>query len=483
MAEICVVYLSEDEVIAERLVLLLRKYWDVWWARDIAHGDWEKAVRTEIGKSRIVVPLLSQCAKGERMTILKDEMRYAREQEKPILPLLIGPAEVPFGFGDLHHTNAPGWAGKEAHPGYQELKAKIVATIGSVRGTPFALPRPRELLVRGKTLRLPAFVFSLSSHETQVEPHEGAALLHAFEPNSVLVSAYDAWKSYRHNSAFRSAMHNLHESKSVLFLDSGNYESYRKNDRYAPKRNPTGWQKNLFQQTAAWLSPDLAFSFDTIEPKGEPERIAAKIAAAFRADDRALRERDFELCPIVHLPKECDGTIADCAALIVAGVAAELEPFMLAIPERELGAGLIERVRTVRDIRKALNAFGRYYPLHLLGTGNPLSMIALAAAGADSFDGLEWCRTVADYDSGFLFHFHQFDCFCQARLNRIKDQRIRHLIEDPSISYSVRTLSYNVDFFKDSTRTMQNMIHSGQTETLLNLVPNIGSTLFKELSK
>jgi queuine/archaeosine tRNA-ribosyltransferase len=143
----------------------------------------------------------------------------------------------------------------------------------------------------------------------------------------------------------------------------------------------------------------------------------------------------------------------------------------------------LERAKTVRDIRKALNALGKYYPLHLLGTGNPLSMIALATAGADSFDGLEWCRTVADYEKGFLFHFQQFDFFSQTLLHQIQDSRIRHLIENQEATYSAKTLGFNVDFFKDWMRTMQNMIHSGQTETLLRMVPNIGPQIFKELSK
>ena len=156
---------------------------------------------------------------------------------------------------------------------------------------------------------------------------------------------------------------------------------------------------------------------------------------------------------------------------------------MLAIPERELGDGLRDRVKTVRNIRKALNVLGKYHPLHLLGTGNPLSMIALAAAGADSFDGLEWCRTVADYPTGYLFHFQQFECFSQAFSDRVKDPSVKHLIANPDAPYAMRTLSYNVDFFKDWTRTMQDMIHAGQVEYLLKMVPNIGQTLFKDISE
>ena len=480
MADICIAYLSEDEPLVKQLVSLLRQDWDVWWAGDIVHGDWEEQVRTEIPKSSAFVPVLSKYAKGERKVIIKDEMRIAKMHKRPILPFLIGPAEIPIGFGDLNHTEAHGWVGDERHTGYQRLKEKISAVL---KPSSKGVQRLRELKVRDKELRLPAFVFSLSSHETQVNPNEGTNLLHLMEPNASLVSAYDAWKDYDNNKKFHSNIKKIRDSDSVLFLDSGNYEAYRKNDRHSKKKNPDGWHQKHFRNVAARLSPDLSFSFDSIDPKGEFDQIVDKISKNYRADDRALRERDFPLCPIIHLPSKYKGSLAECAAYIVSAVVNELDPLMLAIPERELGDGLIERVKTVRDIRKSLNTLGKYYPLHLLGTGNPFSIIALAAAGADSFDGLEWCRTVADYESGCLFHFQHFDFFSQTRIHQIQDHRIRYLIEHKDTPYSAKTLMYNIDFFNDWTRTMQNMIQSGQVEALLKQVPNIGSRIYMELNK
>lgn len=309
MAEICVIYLSEDEAIVGQLVTLLKKHWDVWWAHDIAHGDWEEAVRSEIDKSTAIVAVLSQHAKGKCKMIIKDEMRYAEKTGKKIFPLLIGPADVPFGFGDLNHTEAHGWSGEESDSGFQQLKSKITATIGGGRSSQNGLVRPKELIVRGKTLRLPAFVFSLSSHETQVTPTEGAPLLHYLESGATLISAYDAWKGKR-DSNLNSSIKKLQSSTDVLFLDSGNYEANRKNDLYAKEKRPNGWKKEYYWKTTARLSPDIAFTFDTVNPKGKPEQIAARIAANFRADDRALPKRDYILCPIIHLPKEHNGSLA-----------------------------------------------------------------------------------------------------------------------------------------------------------------------------
>ena len=482
MADICVIYGSEDEEIVGRLVTLLRQKWRVWWGDEISHGDWEETARKEIGAAGAVLAVLSQHITGKRN--FRGELEHACELAKPIFPFLIGAAEIPLTIKRLSRTNAIGWTGAADHKGFQQLRTKLAKVLGNGRPAEASAARLREMIIRGKTLHLPAFVFSLSSHETQVSPHEGATLLRLLDPGAALVSAYDAWKYKKHTDGptFRRSVREFRKSDAVLFLDSGNYEAYRKDDRYS-KTKLDGWQRNYFLEVAAKHPPDIAFSFDLIDPRGEPDQIVSSIVKSFRNDARALAQRDFLLCPIIHLPRKFIGSLADCAARIMSSVATELDPEMLAVPERELGDGLRERARTVRNIRKALNALGKYYPLHLLGTGNPLSMIALAAAGADSFDGLEWCRTVADYRNGSLFHFQQFECFEQACLHRVQNQFIRRLIENPKASYTVRTLAYNVDFFTDWTRTMRDMIHSRQIESLLKNIPDIGVAIFKDLSE
>ncbi len=481
MAKVCVIYLSEDEEVVGRLVHRLRTRWDVWWARDIAHGNWERVVRTEIAQSAAVVAVLSRHADGDRADIIRDEMLLAKTKGIPLFPFLISLIDMPLGFGGQNRTDAYGFSGQEDDEGYRELERRLTRTLGAGRAATDSEKRAVSMTIRNKTLQLPAFVFSLSSHETQVAPGEGAALLHLLASETVLVSAYDAWKYYKANKAFASAITSIRASQQVLFFDSGNYESNRKNDRYQAKRNPGGWTRKAFLETARRYSPDIAFSFDTMPPAGPPDQIAARIVKEFRRDERALRDCDFPLCPIIHLPQQLESGLTDLACEIVTRVVSTLDPLMVAIPERELGNGILERARKVRDIRQALNSQGKYYPLHLLGTGNPLSMIAFAAAGADSFDGLEWCRTIADYEHGFLFHFQHFDCFRETQQYRIEDQKARRIVEDVRASYAARALSYNVDYFRSATRTLQSMIHAGQAKTLLNEIPNIGSQIYKDL--
>lgn len=495
MSDICVIYASENKLVVEKLVLFLRRDWEVWWDGDFPQGDWEQEVRNQINNTKAVVAVFSSYTKNK--TIFRDELTLANEEGKLIYPFFIEKAVPTLGFGSLTRTYALGWDGDENHPGLEELRQKIIAKIGVSFQKDNTVVRKFTLDINGKSFKLPGFIFSLSSHETQVPPRDGVDLLKSLNPSAGLISAYDVWQ-YIHNEnkdevekkRFLESVNELRQSSSILVLDSGNYEAFRKNDRYSEDNNKEGWRKEKYREIAAMISPDIAFSYDEPEPEGEIDDIANQIIGNYYQDKGAIGIEDIILCPIVHLPKSViqasekdTKDLADWASQLMVKVASELKPIMIAIPERELGCGLMERVKTVRRIREALNSLGRYYPLHLLGTGNPITMIALAAAGADAFDGLEWCRTVADYDNGFLFHFQHFDFFKDLYSSRLHTPLIRTLIDDPKVPYITQVIIYNLDFFTDWTKTMQELIEVGKVEHLLKniKIPNVGNKIFKEL--
>ncbi|MCC7571687.1 toll/interleukin-1 receptor domain-containing protein [Candidatus Micrarchaeota archaeon] len=498
MVDICVIYASENKSAVEKLVLHLQNNWEVWWDGDFIQGDWEKEVKKRIKNAKAVVAVFSSFT--EHKKIFKDELSFAEKREKLIFPFFIEEVDPPLGFGYLNRTNAFGWNGDESHPGFRKLKKKISAGIGVSLKKDKTLERKLMLEMKNKSLKLPCFIFSLSSHETQVSAQDGVELFKLLKPAACLISAYDVWghinkkrsknkkNGETHENHFLKNINELRSSSSVLILDSGNYEAYRKDDRYSEEKNKEGWSKEKYRETVTMVSPDLAFSYDEPKQEGEISETADYIITSFSKDKEAIGAKCTNLCPIIHLPESIMNSpqknnkrIAHWASQLAIKVVSELQPVMVAIPERELGFGLIERVRTVCEIRVALNSLGKYYPLHLLGTGNPISMLALAAAGADSFDGLEWCRTVADYDNGHLFHFQHFDFFKDRYLSRIRSRLIRMLIEDDEVPYVTQVVVYNFDFFNEWTKTMQDMIEAGQVEHLLKNIPNIGNKIFKEL--
>ncbi len=455
----------------KELVSLLRKTWRVWWDEDITQGNWDETVQKALQNTKAVIPVFSRYS--IKKNVFVDEVHLAQKNGCLIFPFFIDDVDPLLGFGRLHRTNAFGWDGDENHPGYQLLRKKIA--------TELELKRATVLKLQNKILKLPCFIFSLSSFETQLHPQDGLKLFKYYNPAALLISSYDVKNN--DNRDFLHLVNEVRESSTVLFLDSGNYEADHKNDRFS-EINKNGWRNEYYIDTVKKILPDIAFAFDDTNPEGDLDQVAEKIIKCFQKDEKSIQIRDSLLCPIVHLPKKADGMYdVESAPELIVKVTASLDPIMVAIPERELGNGIISRFKTIQNIRRRLNELGNYYPLHLLGAGNPLSIMAFAVAGADSFDGLEWCRTVADYDKGYLFHFSHFDCFKDQYLSRLRSSEIRKIISDSKASYTVQVISYNFDFFNDWLKTIQDLILTGQEEYLLKNIPYIGNSLLKELEK
>jgi hypothetical protein len=136
---------------------------------------------------------------------------------------------------------------------------------------------------------------------------------------------------------------------------------------------------------------------------------------------------------------------------VARGVADRLTPVMIAMPERELGQGIIEKAETIWKIRKALNETGQYYPIHLLGTGNPLSILIYVLCGSDSFDGVEWFQTTVDHNTGLLYHFQQRELFGQQS----------EFCSKPELPYIQATLAHNLLFYRKWMEQIQTSLFSG----------------------
>ena len=198
-------------------------------------------------------------------------------------------------------------------------------------------------------------------------PVDYIELLNASAHPLFLVSAYDiANSSEEHRARIDLALKASKEGGTAILMDSGNYEGFWKSD--------VAWNANRLHDIVGASEHHVCFCYDNQEPPGTSGEIADDVISG------VLRDQEHSLgtvVPIVHGATE----LLACAAQ---NVAAQLYPVLLAVPERALGEGIVARTRTVRSIRKALDELGFYCPLHLLGTGNPLSMIAYAMAGADT---------------------------------------------------------------------------------------------------
>lgn len=300
--------------------------------------------------------------------------------------------------------------------------------------------RSTELGIAHTTLPIPCFFPSVSSVKTNLAPVDYVELLAASYHPLFLVSAYDiAHCLPDERPRFDAALSKSKEHGSVILMDSGNYESFWKNDK--------DWQPDRFHKVAGSSHHHLCFCYDNQRPPSTSESIAEDVVASIIRDQKHALET---VVPIVHGDT---ALLADAAHRTVE----QLYPLLLAIPERGLGEGIIERTRTVRKIREALDTLEIYCPLHLLGTGNPLSIIAYSLAGADSFDGLEWCQTVVDHQTGRLFHFQQWDL--------IRDQT--KWGQCPVLPYAQSVLMHNLEFYREFMKKLHEAIHGGDTTTFI----------------
>lgn len=297
--------------------------------------------------------------------------------------------------------------------------------------------RAYELTIGRSKILLPCFFPSISSVKTSLPPIDYLAFLTQMHFPRLLVSAYDLYHAGTRN---RSEMYNLlHASMDndvVILLDSGNYEAFWRNDRK--------WKIDRLKPILRGSAPQLAFHFDRIPNADASE---SKIVQGVERGVLSLQriQQSATILPIVHGP-------AEALPALAREVARRLQPILVGVPERELGSGVLERAIAVGAIRKALNELGSYYPLHLLGTGNPLSLLIYAACGADSFDGLEWCQTSVDNETARLYHLHQWDFFAeQTAVATITGQ-----------SYTGRVLTHNLLFFADFMDQIRLRLQAGQ---------------------
>ncbi len=303
-----------------------------------------------------------------------------------------------------------------------------------------AIERSQELYIAETTVQLPCFFPSVSSVKTSLSPVSYADFLTVTGHPLFLASAYDlAHCPDDQRPGMETALNRRIDSGAVVLIDSGNYESYWKQD--------SDWGPADFHKVVQSYQHDLCFCFDNLMPPDSPKLISDDVVAGVTRDQENAQTT---VLPIVHGNAEA---LPDAARL----TAEKLYPLLLAVAERDLGEGILDRVRTVRRIRVALNALGFYCPLHLLGTGNPISIIAYTLAGADSFDGLEWCQAVVDHENGRLLHFQQWDL--------IRNQT--EWGQSPVLPYVQSVLMHNLVFYREFMVGFQEALYTGRVESFV----------------
>jgi len=286
-------------------------------------------------------------------------------------------------------------------------------------------------------INLPLFFPSISSVKTNFTVLEYLKLIKASATKNFLISAYDIHNQNETSKlSIISLLQELKEKGISILMDSGNYESYWHKNRE--------WNIDLYNDILKLELADINFSFDHQDIRRKKSTELIKIII----DNSLINQENSNsiISPIIHANQLDLETI--CKVVVK-----EIKPKLLAIPERLLGDGIIQRFNKLKEIRTALNDLGFYTPIHLMGTGSPFSLLLFIWAGADTFDGLEWCQTSIDSKSLQTYHF---------QLREIFD------LDISSNNYSIMTLYKNLRFFMDFNEINQKSMENNCFQARLN---------------
>ena len=253
-----------------------------------------------------------------------------------------------------------------------------------------------------------------------------------------LISCFDAYK-LNNNKRFHAVMTQTREQYQTVLWDSGIYEVVWSSSKR--------WCKHRYHKTLRRNGVSYAFSYDE-DCLFKPNISAAELINSVK---KSSHQVESNISPIVHCsdttkyPEFCYAVSEAC------------KPKLIAIPERELGQGVIEISKNIKAIRKALNKQEKYQNLHILGTGNPISMMLYAFSGADSFDGLDWCQTVVDYETATLHHPLQLDLY--------KSQSPWG--SDITFTFFVRCYMHNLAFYEKWMSALQQAIVAGDEQAMM----------------
>ncbi len=307
-----------------------------------------------------------------------------------------------------------------------------------------------EIETNRKIMRTPFFFPAVSTVKTNLELMEYLRLLRRIDYPGFLVSSYDIYHAgEKEKERVLEYVSESTHGETLTLLDSGYYEAYWHRDRE--------WNIENLEPILNEIAVDFCFSSDVFwdEKTGVRQHAGETITSIART---AGMQRSGTTIPLIHSNPQ---SFPEIVRMVVEGI----NPEIVGVPERELGASIFERATTVRRIRDELDKTKQTVPLHILGAGHPISILIYTLCGADIYDALEWCTTTVDRRTGGLYHFIQremLDCSCTAC--RMKD-----------MAYHTQTIAHNLVFYLEYTEKIRSAIEENKVgEILKTYVPPSG---------
>lgn len=294
-----------------------------------------------------------------------------------------------------------------------------------------------EVLINGKSLLTPTYFPAVSSYGMRYPIQSLIYLLTAYSYPRLLISAYDFYHlDDSKKEKLLGCVQEYSKRGSFVFFDSGIYESFWKAD---PE-----WTYNLYKITMSQIGSDFYSSFDVLPSSNHKTAQFRKEAFRNILDSSKLSEKS-AFVPIIH------GLTPDELMSAVKSFIGKY-PYLcdfVAVPERDCGNSIVVKANTITKIRTLLDQNSSHNRiLHLLGCGNPLSLVLYSYCGANTFDSLEWTQHVLDQSNLTLHdfsHLELIDCKCAVCRNSKAD-------------YTERALLHNLLFYQNHVSEIQSLI-------------------------
>lgn len=253
--------------------------------------------------------------------------------------------------------------------------------------------------INSKKFLTPFYFPSITSAETRSDITSTINFITSNNYSSILVSCFDLFKLLKDNMPEIKKINRFFQNGGIILLDSGEFEKYHFG---------VEWTFEQFEEVVRNISSDFFTSFDKTSAGMEQNEIEA--FSKINIPKSLKISKDNNCIVVCHGAKPSD--VKDAVEKILKE---NKNLQCLAVPERECGSTLLEQCKIISDLRHAINEHNNQIILHILGSGNPISISALSYAGADTFDSVDWSRwginpKTFEYDNIALVKL--FNCTC-----------------------------------------------------------------------
>lgn len=289
------------------------------------------------------------------------------------------------------------------------------------------------------------------SYSSVLSQREYLSILKSFYKynTNILLSLYDIRYCLQNE---KNLLRDIFNRANSVFLDSGLYEVETSSRRGLSNNE---WDYKLYLDTLKWVLSEFNLNGKLYVSSYDNYRLNLNEQVETSVDTFEKIGSEFDLKDAryvftIHINplKEVDWEKSNIRTL----VSAFKKPALIAVPEKELGMSLYDKIKAI----KILTSQG--YPLHLLGCLDPTHLIIFALAGIRYFDGLNWLKFYFNNKLSYYRNLYELDLI----KGNVVDPRsyvinncvyIDKLIND--LEYSIATEDYSL--FEEERRILSKL--------------------------